>query len=271
MLNSPPLTSVNLAAHASHPNNGVMPVRRLAPQLLLAASAAMIAHHAAASTVPLTLTLHDGEPVRLRLARDLTFTNVKPGELADFEILEDLRIGGVLIMAHGMRATASVTAAETKARGRRDAKLGVNLASVPLSNGGSVAVRAARQRPAPPEGAVTAAGAPAVLRPSAAPLLFAFGKGDVFPAGTEITAFIDGEIQLDPSAFLLDVTFTSDPPGAVVSIYGAPVARTPFTTRLAVGTYKTLFSTDGYREVPREIAVGPGRSNTVHVAFPAKP
>lgn len=238
--------------------------------------AAMIVRHAAAkqSTVPTALALHDGAPIRLRLERDLTFTNVKPGEMADFEILDDLRIDGLLVLAHGVRVSATITEVEPKTRMGRGGKLGASLATVPLLNGVKVAIRAAKDGRAAPksmEATTGAAPADAVVRPAAAPVLFAFGKGEVLPAGTGITVYIDGEIKLNPAGFLVDIAFTSNPPGALVSMYGAPVARTPFTTRLAPGTYKAVFSADGYRDLSHEISVGPGHSNTVHVAFGPKP
>ena len=236
--------------------------------------AAMIVRQAAAdqSTVPTALALRDGVPIRLRLARDLTFTNVKPGEMADFEILDDLRIDGVLVMAHGVRVSATITEVEPKTRMGRGGKLGASLAGVPLLNGVKVAIRAAKEGHAPGTEATSgAAAADAMVRPAAPPVLFAFGKGEVFPAGTGITVYTDGEIKLDPAGFLVDIAFTSNPPGALVSMYGAPVARTPFTTRLAPGTYKAVFSADGYRDLSHEISVGPGHSNTVHVAFGPKP
>lgn len=102
-------------------------------------------------------------------------------------------------------------------------------------------------------------------------LLFAFGKDEAFPQGSAITVYIDGEVKLDPARFLVDMVFTSNPPGALVSLYGTPVGRTPFTTRLAPGTYKAVFSAEGYHQLTKSVAVGPGYSNTAHAAFELKP
>jgi hypothetical protein len=49
------------------------------------------------------------------------------------------------------------------------------------------------------------------------------------------------------------------------------VGRTPFTTRLAPGTYKAVFSAEGYHQLTKSVAVGPGYSNTAHAAFELKP
>lgn len=225
------------------------------------------------STAPVALALHDGTPIRLRLARDLTFTNIRPGEMADFEIVDDLRIDGVLVIAHGVRVTATITEAEPRTRLGRGGKLGVNLDSVPLSNGGKAAIRAAKEGQAGAHAEATGGEgvAAAMVRPAAPSLLFVFGRDEAIPAGTGIAVYIDGEIKLDPARFLVDIAFTSNPPGALVTMYGAAVGRTPFTTRLAPGTYKAVFSADGYRDLTKGISVGPGYSNTVHAAFQPKP
>jgi hypothetical protein len=218
---------------------------------------------------PGKLALHDATPIRLRLTRDLPFTNVKPGDQVDFEIVDDLRIDDVLVMTHGARATAIITQAEPATRMGRGGKLGVSLDYVPLLNGGRVAVRPAKER-RPVDEIPGAAPAVTMVKPAAPSLLFTYGKDEIFPEGSVLAVYIDGEVQLDPSRFLADVAFTSNPPGALVSMYGAPVGRTPFTTRLAPGTYKAVFSADGFCDLTRSISVGPGYSNTVRAALELK-
>jgi hypothetical protein len=141
-------------------------------------------------------------------------------------------------------------------------------------NGDKVAIRAAQVVPGAAADSPSRDGGGAaanISRPAAPSWLFEYGTGEAFPTGTGITVYIDGDIQLDPARFLVDLSFTSNPPGALVAMYGAPIGRTPFTTRLAPGTYKAVFSADGYRDLRETLSVGPGYSNTVHVAFQAKP
>jgi hypothetical protein len=220
------------------------------------------------SATPAVLALHDGAPIRLRLTRDLSFATDKPGDRVDFEIPEDLRIDGILVIARGARATATFTEAQPKTRLGRGGRLGVGLDRVPLLNGDKAAVRAAQEGGGATGGATEAPGA--VVRPAAPSLLFTFGRDDAFPEGTTITAYIDGESKLDPARFLIDIAFTSTPEGAVVSMYGTSIGRTPFTTKLASGTYSAVFSTEGYPDLTRNVAVGPGQSNGVHAVFEPK-
>jgi hypothetical protein len=105
------------------------------------------------------------------------------------------------------------------------------------------------------------------------------------PKGTQFTASVDGESRFDRSGFpesqpapqsaktaegLVDMAFTSTPQGALVTIYGAPIGRTPFVTKLAPGIYKAVFSIDGYYDLRQDVAVGPGYSNIVNAPFEMK-
>jgi len=54
-------------------------------------------------------------------------------------------------------------------------------------------------------------------------------------------------------------------------MYGTFIGRTPFTTKLATGTYTAVFSAAGYSDLVRSLSVGPGHLNTVHAVFQLKP
>jgi len=66
---------------------------------------------------------------------------------------------------------------------------------------------------------------------------------------------------------VFDITFTSHPPNAVVSMYGQSIGRTPFTTKLQQGTYKAIYSADGYPVMSQDIAVGAGLPTTINATF----
>jgi len=70
---------------------------------------------------------------------------------------------------------------------------------------------------------------------------------------------------------MVDIAFTSNPQGALISMYGTFIGRTPFTAKLATGTYTAVFSAAGYPDLTRSVSVGPGHLNTVHAVFQLKP
>jgi hypothetical protein len=258
---------------------------------------------------PAVLALHDATPIRLRLNRNVTSADAKAGDTVDFEILDDLTIDGVLVIARGGTAIGTITEAEQKKRMARGGKLGFNIDYVRLLNGSKVALRAVKQgKGGGHTGAMTGAmvATAVVFWPAAPFFLFMHGKDVTFPKGTEITAYVEGEIKLERSTFvpggapslppaavspraapaasnpmppaspgtpsgLVDIAFTSNLPGALVSMYGAPIGRTPFTTRLAPGTYKAVFSAEGHYDLTQSVSVGLGYSNSAHAEFELKP
>ncbi|MBI3684284.1 MAG: hypothetical protein HY235_28250 [Acidobacteria bacterium] len=150
------------------------------------------------------MVLHDGTPVRLRLARNLSSADAKVGESVDFEVLEDIKIDNALVIGRGSSAIATVTEAQAKRRMGRGGKLDVNIDYVRLSTGEKVALRAVKEtKGGGHQGAMTGAiVATAIVFFPAAPLfLFIHGKDVVIPKGTEITAYVNGEIVLDRAQF----------------------------------------------------------------------
>src|SRR6266851_4512967 len=59
-----------------------------------------------------------------------------------------------------------------------------------------------------------------------------------------------------PTNGLIDITFTSTPANALVSIGGMALGRTPFTTKIPLGYYKATFSIYGYANSNESLSVG---------------
>jgi hypothetical protein len=72
-----------------------------------------------------------------------------------------------------------------------------------------------------------------------------------------------------PTNGLLEITFTSNPPNALVIIGGMALGRTPFTTKLPPGAYKATFAVYGYSNSVESIAVGAGYPTTVNATLQA--
>lgn len=146
------------------------------------------------------LVLHDATPVRLRLSRNLSSADAKTGDTIDFEVLEDIAVDGVVLVQRGGVAIGTVTQAEHKKRMARGGKLDVTIDYVRLFNGDKVALRGVKETSGGGHTGGMTAGivvTSLLVWPAAPFFLFMHGKDITIPKGTEITAYVNGEIKLD--------------------------------------------------------------------------
>jgi len=60
------------------------------------------------------LVLHDATPVRLRLTRNLSSADSKTGDTIDFEVLEEIKAGDIVVIERGATALGTVTGRRKK-------------------------------------------------------------------------------------------------------------------------------------------------------------
>ena len=147
-----------------------------------------------------TLQLDDGTPVRLRLMRNVSSGDAKLGESVDFELLDDIKVGALLVAPKGSLAIATVTEVEPKKRMGRAGKLDINIDYFKLSSGEKATLRAVKEfKGGSNAGKMTGAiVATSIIFFPAAPLfLFIKGKDISIPKGTEITAYVNGNVTID--------------------------------------------------------------------------
>jgi PEGA domain-containing protein len=224
--------------------------------------------------------LEDGTPVKLRLTRNLSSASDKKGDTVDFEVVEDLNVSGVLVIPRGSTAWATITDAQPKRRMGRGGKLDVNIDNVRLKDGEKVALRAVRENKGGGHvgamtGAMVATGI--VFFPAAPLFLFMHGKDINIPKGTEITAYVAGNIPLDKTKFQdtdqpqgttvagvsaaeVDgmIALVSNPDGAEVTIDDAFMGNAPAKLRLKAGKHNIKVSMAGYKDWTREMTVMSG-------------
>jgi hypothetical protein len=150
---------------------------------------------------PEPIVLHDATPIRLRLTHNLSSADAKTGQTIDFEVLDDVKVGELLVINRGGMAIGTVTDSEHKKRMARGGKLDVTIDFVRLVNGDKVALRGSKEsRGGGHTGAMTGAivATALVVWPAAPLFLFMHGKDVTIPKDTEITAYVNGEITLDP-------------------------------------------------------------------------
>jgi hypothetical protein len=243
---------------------------------------------------PLAFGLDDGTPVRLRINRTISSEDAKVGDTVDFEVLEDVNSHDIILIPRGGIALATITEAQSKRRMGRAGKLNVNIDNVKLVDGEKVALRAVKEvKGGSHTGAMTGAiVATAIVFFPAAPLfLFMKGKDITIPKGTEITAYINGDVPLDPRKFQPQDTakteaatsstpvaasaenmpstieLKSTPDGAEISIDGKYVGNTPTTLHLTVGDHLIKFEKPGFKPWERTLTITQGESTTIPAAL----
>ena len=153
---------------------------------------------------PLVFVLAEDTPVRIRLARTMSSKDARVDEKVDFEVLEDIKVGNVVVVERGAMAIATVTEAHPKRRMGRAGKLHINIDYVRLANGEKVLLRAVKggnggNHIAAMTGAMVATSI--VFFPAAPLFLFMHGKDITIPKGTEVTAYVAADTPLDPAKF----------------------------------------------------------------------
>jgi len=227
--------------------------------------------------------LEDGTPIKLRLTRNLSSATDRKGDTVDFEVMEDLRVNDILVVPRGGIAWATITEAQPKRRMGRGGKLDVNIDSLRLKDGEKVPLRAVKENQAGGHvgamtGGMVATGI--VFFPAAPLFLLMHGKDINVPKGTEITAYVAGNIPLDKTKFdsgsqsqatnstgsqvplrQATVSVSSVPSGADVEVDGKFVGNTPSSLVLATGDHTIKVSKKGYKSWERTLTASTGSVN----------
>lgn len=237
--------------------------------------------------------LEDGTPVRLRLQRTVSSADAQVDERVDFDVLEEVKVNGVVVIPKGSLALGTVTAAQPKRRLARGGKLDINIDSVRLANGDKAALRAVKNlsgggHTGAMAGAMVATSLVPVLWPAAPFFLLMHGKDVTVPKGTEITAYINGNVDLSsstgeaartapppppftasaassslpethmPSGDPSTVIVKSNPDGGEITVDGKFVGSTPSTVQLSPGDHLVSVQQAGFKTWQRNIAINSG-------------
>jgi hypothetical protein len=232
-----------------------------------------------AGTPPAPNTLLDGTAVKLRLTETISSSNAKVGQQIPFEVTEDVVVQGVTVLPKGAQAIASVTEANAKKSMGRGGKLNVNVDSARLADGEKVQLRAVQDNKGGGHvGAMTGAMvATAIVFFPAAPLfLFIHGKDITIPKGTEVTAFVEGDMKLDMAKFMpvpapgapatdtsavaanAAITIDATVPNCDIEVDGSFMGNTPSTLNLTAGKHDIVVKKTGYADWTRSMTVASG-------------
>ncbi len=168
----------------------------------------------------------------------------------------------------------------------RGGKLDINIDNVRLADSEKAALRAVKEvKGGGHTGAMTAGivATGLIVWPAAPFFLFMHGKDITIPQGTEITAYINGDFNLDRTKFvnssanaatpvaggpsneaLSAVEIRSMPDGADITVDGKFVGSTPSTVRLPPGDHKVSIQKSGFKPWERTVSVSPGANVTIN-------
>jgi hypothetical protein len=226
------------------------------------------------------LVLQDGTPIKLRIGRTISSADAHTGDSVDFEVLEEVKVGDLVVVPKGGTAIATVTEAQPKRRMGRGGKLNVNIDYVRMVDGDKVALRAVKEtkgggHTGAMTGAMVATGI--VFFPAAPLFLFMHGKDITVPKGTEITAYVNGDVKINPAklqppsqnaastvsatAALSKVQISSQPAGADIEVDGSFVGNTPSVLSLAPGDHVITIKKSGYKDWERKMKLTAGDIN----------
>lgn len=127
-------------------------------------------------------------PVHLKLGRTLSSATAHAGEEVNFEVTQDVIVGGITVIAKGASGVGTVTEAEPKKRMGKAGKLNVNVNSVMLANNDRIVLRSfgieqnAEQK-------------------SGISLPLVRGKDVTLAKDTEITGYVDSDLHLKVASF----------------------------------------------------------------------
>jgi hypothetical protein len=249
---------------------------RLLPLLILLSL--LPALQARAQSSPDQTLLKDGTAVKLKTVQAVSSADVCAGDLIPLQAVEDVRVNNEIVIGQGSPALARVAAVQRKRRMGRGAQLQIELNSVSLINGQQAPLRSINQvQGAGEKGKITAAMIGFSMLPlggAAAPFfLLVHGKSAVIPEGAEVTAFINGNINVpvdlrsaanagpqpalttasSPASNRVTLDIVTKPPGAGVAIDGTAIGNSPACAHVTPGQHTLELTGLGYK--PKQLAI----------------
>src|SRR5580700_431259 len=156
------------------------------------------------TTLSQGFVLQDGTAVTLRLGRSLSSADAHAGDRVDFEVAEEVSVNRIVVIPKDSPASGTVVEAHKKRRMGRAGKLDVTIDSVQLVDGEKVTLRAVKESQGGSHAGLMAGGMVAtslIVWPAAPVFLLMHGKDVTIAKGTEVTAYISGDVKLDPVKF----------------------------------------------------------------------
>ncbi|HMK23134.1 MAG TPA: hypothetical protein VK466_12435, partial [Terriglobales bacterium] len=156
----------------------------------------------AASTAPVNAVLADGTPLKLRMNSSTQPGSIRIGESLELEVAEDVRVADVVVIGKGNAGRGQVTNLRSGAGSGRGGWIDLSLESVTLADGERIPIRSQKTK---------------AVRDQQALVVSSSGQDASITQGTDLTAYVDGNQQVDltrlraASGPTHDVKVSSDP------------------------------------------------------------
>ena len=157
----------------------------------------------------LAMKLADATPVFLRTKEELSSGTAKVGDRVALRVIDDVKVGDLVVIRSGAGAWGVVTAVQGKRRKGHPGSFEVSIQSVQLLTGQSAPLRA-EERAKGAGGSMAADMTDAAMRekglgpllvlPFVPLFLLEKGKDARLPSGTRFTAYLNGDLPLDRTA-----------------------------------------------------------------------
>ena len=227
----------------------------------------------------------DGTALRLALTESLSSATNQVDNPVGFEVTEDVKIGDTIAIPKGSTAMGHVVEAEPRRRMGRAGKLNFSVDHVKAPDGSNVRLRATSTRKGDDKTGTVIVGT-VLLSPL---FLIMRGKDITIPKGTIFTAYVDGDReivlgaplgtppvaaaateQLQASQGTSQVSITSVPDGADITIDGKYVGGTPSILQLAPGDHTIVIEKANFKPWQRTIGVTAGSNLNINPALEKK-
>jgi hypothetical protein len=243
-----------------------MPTKRLTGLLLICMGNVLTAQ------APSVLKIPDGTALRLSLTQELGSATNAVDDPVHFDVVEDVKVAGVVAFPRGSTAVGHVVEVEPRRRMGRAGKLNFTVDHVKAPDGSNLRLRASSTRKGEDKTGTVIIGS-VLLSPL---FLIMRGKDITIPKGTEITAYIDGDREfalaappVEPAAMQSNATqfgtvaFRSEPDGADITIDGKFVGTTPSSLQLTAGDHTIAIEKAHFSSWKRTMTVAAGSSANV--------
>ncbi len=226
---------------------------------------------------PVTVKIPDSTPVRLVLEDRLNSATSEVDDTVHFEVAEDVRVRGIVVIPRGSMASGHVVAVQHRQRMGKGGKLVFAVDFVRAPDGTDISVRQQSERKGKNKGSAM----PSPLR--------VLGRGTdlEIPQGTHILAFINGnhEVSLGNNSSaaasqtssepvtsgtpgdISSVVVTSTPDHADISVDGKFLGTTPSTVRIASGDHSVTIEKAGFKAWQRIMTLSAGGNITLDVTL----